>query len=93
MENKIAKIIEKRSGTWPEYYDEKDVENYCEYFIKGTNMKLGFSCFNKENNEWEYCRIVSESYDDFIYSDTEEELYKDFEYILMNENFSWRYYD
>ena len=31
--------------------------------------------------------------DDFIYSDTEEELYKDFEYILMNENFSWRYYD
>ena len=33
MKNKIAKVIDKRPGKWPNYYDEKDVENYQEYFL------------------------------------------------------------
>jgi hypothetical protein len=66
----IKKIIEKRPGKWPEYYDEKNVENYTEYFIKGTNIKLGFYDNNLEEGHEEFCCIISETRDDFIWFDT-----------------------
>ena len=90
--NRIAKVIEKRPGKWPEYYDEREVENYQEYFIKGTNVKIGFTCYDKEQDEIDYCCIVTESQDDQDYYDSEEELFKHFEYILMNPDFGWRYF-
>jgi len=89
---KISKVIEKRPGKWPEYYDERDVENYQEYFIKGTNIKLGFTCYDKENDQEEYCCIVTELEDDQEWYDTEKDLFEHFEYILMNKDFGWRYF-
>lgn len=89
----IEKVIETRPGKWPSYYDEKNVEKYTEYFIKGTNIKLGFCDFNIDEKCEEYCCIISESIDDFIWFDTEKELFEHFECILMNKNLTWRYYE
>ena len=92
MKNKIAKVIDKRPGKWPKYYDEKNVENYQEYFIKGTNIKLGFCDNNLEEGCEEFCCIISEIEDDFIWFDTEKDLFEHFEYILMNKDFGWKYF-
>ncbi len=93
MKNKISKVIDIRPGKWPEYYDECNVKEYQEYFIKGTNIKLGFKYIHDDSVEWEYCCIISESYDDQIWFETEEELFKHFEWILMNKDLIWRYYE
>lgn len=93
MKNKISKIIEKIPGKWPEYYDNWDVKDYQEYFIKGTKIKLGFTCFNNELNKEEFYCIVCDGYDQMNPFDTEEELMEQFEYILLNEHDCWRYYD
>jgi hypothetical protein len=89
----IKKIIEKRPGKWPSYYDDHDVKDYCEYFIKGTNIKLGFTCFSNEINEDEFYCIVCDGYDQMDPYDTEKELFEHFEWMLMNKNLTWRYYD
>lgn len=86
------KIIEKRPGKWPSYWDPQNIENYQEYFIKGTNIKLGYTCYNKDEEEIEYCCIISELEDDFDFYDTEQKLLKHFEWMLMNENLGWRYF-
>ena len=88
----IKKIIEKRQAKWPSYYDEHNVEDYQEYYIKGTNIKLGFYDKNLDEDCEEFCCIISESEDDFIWFDTEKELFEHFEYILMNKNFGWKYF-
>jgi len=92
MKNNIKKTIEKRPAKWPEYYDEKNVENYQEYFIKGTNIKIGFTCYDKDEDVDDFCCIISESQDDFIWFDTEKELYEHFAYILLNKEFGWQYF-
>lgn len=92
MKNKISKVIDKRPGKWPDYYDERDVENYQEYFIKGTNVKIGFTYYDKEEDKVEYCCIVTESQDDQDWYESEEELFNHFEYILMNPDFGWQYF-
>jgi hypothetical protein len=89
----IKRIIEKRPGKWPSYYDDHDVKDYCEYFIKGTNIKLGFTCFSNETNEEEFYCIVCDGYDQMDPYDTEKELFDHFEWMLMNKNLTWRYYE
>jgi hypothetical protein len=93
MKNKISKIIDKRPAKWPEYYDKKDVENYCEYFIKGTNLKLGFYYKDLETGEDNYYCIVCDGYDQMDPFNSEEELFEHFDYILNTEHDCWRYYD
>ena len=93
MKNKIAKIIDKIPGKWPEYYDEKNVENYNEYFIKGTKIKLGFCNKDIDTGENNYYCIVCDGYDQMDPFDTEEELMEHFDYILNTEHDCWRYYD
>lgn len=88
----IKKIIECRPAKWPTYYDDANVKDYCEYFIKGTNVKLGFRVMNIDENCVDFCCIVSESQDDQIYFEEEAELFDHFEYILMNKEFGWQYF-
>ena len=84
-------IYEQRNATWPDYYDDIDVKDYHEWFIKGTNIKLGFDYINVESNEREYYCVVSESYDDQIPFETEKDLIEHFDYITQNKNFNWGY--
>ena len=89
----IKKILERRPGKWPLYYDECDAQEYYEWFIKGTNIKLGFDYIDGETEEHCWYRIISESYDDMIYYDSEKSFIQDIEWMLMNKDLSWRYYD
>ena len=89
----IKKIIEIRPGKWPEYYDDLDVKDYNEYFIKGTNIKLGFKYFDNETNEEAFYCIVCNGYDQMDPYDTEKELFEHFEWMLMNKDLVWRYYE
>lgn len=90
---KISKLIDKRPGCWPSYYDEKDVDDYYEYFIKGTNIKLGFTYFDKETRENNFYCIVCDGYDQMDPYDSEKRLFEHFEWMLMNEELIWRYYE
>ncbi len=91
-ENDIKNIIDVRPATSPEYYDKCGARDYQEYFIKGTNMKLGFKYTNKLNQK-EYCCITTESYDDQEWFGSEENLFKHFEWLLTNTEITWRYYE
>lgn len=91
-ENNDNSLYEQRSETWPNYYDDIDAKDYHEWFIKGTNIKLGFDYINIESNERQYYCVVSESYDDQIHFETENDMIEHFDYITQNKNFSWRYY-
>lgn len=93
MKNKIAKIIELRSGNWPEYYDDCVAEDYQEYFIKGTNIKLGFKYIDGETGEQLFYCIVCDGYDQMDPYDSEAELFEHFEWMLMNKELIWRYYE
>jgi len=90
--NNDNSLYERRSTTWPNYYDDIDAKDYHEWFIKGTNIKLGFDYINIESNERQYYCIVSESYDDQIPFETEKDMIEHFDYITQNKNFSWRYF-
>ncbi len=91
-ENNNNSLYERRSETWPNYYDDIDAKDYHEWFIKGTNIKLGFDYINIESNERQYYCVVSESYDDQIPFETEKDMIEHFDYITQNKDFSWRYY-
>jgi len=90
---KINKLIDKRPGSWPSYYDEKDVDDYYEYFIKGTNIKLGFTYFDKETREENFYCIVCDGYDQMDRYNSEKSLFEHFEWMLTNEELIWRYYE
>ena len=68
--------IEVREAEWPKEFDEADVENYKEYFIRGTNIRLGYKCFNKKTRENEYCCMLNKSCDDFVFYNSEKKLEK-----------------
>lgn len=86
-------LYERRSAAWPYNYDDIDVQDYHEWFIKGTNIKLGFDYVNGKLNEHEYYCTVSESYDDQIPFNSEKDLTEHFEWMIMNDNLIWRYYE
>lgn len=100
-ENKFAKPIEKsiidlldrRPSKWPDYYDECDAQDYHEWFIKGTNIKLGFDYINGETGEHCWYKIVCDGYDQMDPYDTEEDFLEDIEWMLKNKNLTWRYYE
>lgn len=92
----IRDIIDLRPAKYPEYYDNADhCISYSEYFIKGTNMKLGFKCEMIDTDEGIrtdfYC-IVCDGYDMMDPYDTEDALMEHFEWMLMNKELIWRYY-
>lgn len=89
----IKKILERRPGKWPSYYDECNAKEYHEWFIKGTNIKLGFDYIDGDTGEYNWYRIITESYDDMIPYDSEESFMQDIKWMLMNKNLSWRYYE
>lgn len=93
MKYKIAKVIDIRPGKWPEYYDECDAQDYQEYFIKGTSIKLGFKYIDGETGEKNFYCIVCDGYDMMDFYDSEEDLFKHFEWMLMNKDLIWRYYE
>lgn len=93
MKNKIAKIIDIRPGTWPAYYDDCAAEDYQEYFIKGTNIKLGFKYIDGECGEQCFYCIVCDGYDQMDPFETEDELMEHFEWMLTTEHDGWRYYE
>ena len=93
IEKSIMDLLDRRPSKWPDYYDACDAQDYHEWFIKGTNIKLGFDYIDGETNEhcW-YC-IVCDGYDQMDPYDSEEEFIKHLEWMLMNENLIWRYYE
>ena len=91
--DKIFKLIDIRPGEWPSYYDDCDAKEYYEYFIKGTNIKLGFRYIDGETGEENFYCIVCDGYDQMDPYDSEAELFEHFEWMLMNEELIWRYYD
>jgi len=93
IEKSIMDLLDRRHSKWPDYYDKCDAQDYHEWFIKGTNIKLGFDYIDGETNEhcW-YC-IVCDGYDQMDPYDSEEEFIKHLEWMIMNENLIWRYYE
>ena len=92
-ESTNSEAIEVREAEWPKEFDETDVEDYKEYFIRGTNIRLGYKCFNKETGENEYCGMINESCDNFVFYNGEKELIEHFNYILNNRDLIWQYYE
>ncbi len=90
--NNIKDILDRREAKWPEYYDETEAEEYHEWFIKGTNVKLGFDYIDGDTGEHIWYKIVCDGYDDMQPYETEEEFLKDIDWMLMNKDLSWRYY-
>ncbi len=93
IQGSIKDILDRRPGKWPEYYDDPAPEEYYEWFIKGTNIKLGFDYIDSKTNEhcW-YC-IVCDGYDQMDLYDSEKDLLEHFEWMLMNNELTWRYYE
>ena len=91
--HQVENLIDVRDGTWPDYYDDTEVENYQEYFIKGTNVKLGFKYYDVEQKEQCFYCIVGDGYDYQDPFDTEEELLDNFNWFLQNKDLTWRYYE
>lgn len=89
----IKKVLERRPGKWPSYYDESNVQEYHEWFIKGTNIKLGFDYVDGDTNEHIWYKIVCDGYDQMDPYDTEKDFLESIEYILMNKELTWRYYE
>lgn len=92
-EPSIMDILDRRPGTWPEYYDECDAQDYHEWFIKGTNIKLGFDYIDGVTNEHCWYKIVCDGYDMMDPYYTEEDFLEDIEWMLKNKDLSWRYYE
>ena len=88
----IKKLIDIRPGKWPSYYDDLDISDYQEYFIKDTNIKLGFKYIDNETNEKCFYCIICDGYDQMDPFDSEKELFKHFKWMFMNKDLSWRYY-
>ena len=91
--NKIKKVLDRRPATWPEYYDECDAQEYHEWFIKGTNVKLGFDYIDGETGEHTWYKIVCDGYNQMDPYETEEAFLEDIEWMLMNKELVWRYYE
>jgi len=91
--NKIKKVLDRRPATWPEYYDECDAQEYHEWFIKGTNVKLGFDYIDGETGEHTWYKIVCDGYNQMDPYETEKAFLEDIEWMLMNKELVWRYYE
>ena len=89
----VEKLIDIREGVYPNYYDKCNAQDYQEYFIKGTNMKLGFKYFDGDTNEWNYYCIVCDGYDQMDSFETEDGLFGHFYWMLTNQDLIWRYYE
>jgi len=81
-----------RPSKWPVYYDDTDMHDYNEWFIKGTNIKLGFDFINNVTQEHLYYCVVTESYDDQIIFKNKYEFIKHLNWIINNKELSWRFY-
>ena len=93
IQGTIMDVLDRRPGTWPDYYDECDAQEYYEWFIKGTNIKLGFDYIDGKTNEHHWYKIVCDGYDQMEPYDTEEEFLEDIEWMLNNIELTWRYYE
>ena len=91
--SKIKKILDRRPSVWPDYYDECNAQEYHEWFIKGTNVKLGFDYIDGDTNEHLWYKIVCDGYDQMNSYDTEKDFLEDIEWMLMNKELIWRYYE
>ena len=92
-EDTIRDLFDRRPAKWPEYYDDCNAQEYHEWFIKGTNIKLGFDYIDGETNGHEWYCIVCDGYDQMDPYDSEEDLLEHFEWMLMNKDLIWRYYE
>ena len=88
----IEKLIDIRPGEWPKYYDDCNAQEYQEYFIKGTNIRLGFKYIDGDTNEQCFYCVVCDGYDQMDPYDTEQQLFNQFYWMLYNKDLSWRYY-
>lgn len=93
IEGTIMDILDRRPATWPDYYDKCDAEEYHEWFIKGTNIKLGFDYIDGETGEHCWYKIVCDGYDQMDHYDTVEDFLKDIAWMLQNKDLIWRYYE
>ena len=93
IEGTIKDILDRRPGKWPDYYDDRDAKEYHEWFIKGTNIKLGFDYIDGKTGEHCWYKIVCDGYDQMNPYDTEEDFLEDIEWMLMNKELMWRYYE
>ena len=89
----IKEVLDRRSAQWPSYYDEYQAEEYHEWFINGTNIKLGFDYIDGNSRKHIWNKIVCDGYDMMDSYDTEEAFLKDIEWMLMNKELTWRYYE
>lgn len=92
-EDTIRDLFDRRPANWPEDYDDCNAQEYHEWFIKGTNVKLGFDYIDGEDNKHEYYCIVCDGYDQMDPYDSEDDLIKRFEWMLKNKDLIWRYYE
>lgn len=93
VEGTIKDILDRRPTKWPDHYNECDAEEYHEWFIKGTNVKLGFDYIDGETNEHLWYKIVCDGYDLMEPYETEEKFLEDIEWMLKNKDLNWRYYE
>ena len=92
IEGTIMDLLDRRSTPSPAEYDGS-IEDYHEWFIKGTNIKLGYDYYDRELGEQIWSRIVTESYDDQITYKTEQKFLEDIDWLLSNKELMWRYYE
>lgn len=92
IEGTIMDFLDRRPTPSPVEYDGS-IEDYYEWFIKGTNIKLGYDYYDRELGEQIWCRIVTESYDDQITYKTEQKFLEDIDWLLSNKELTWRYYE
>ena len=83
--NKIKKILDRRPATWPSYYDECDAQEYHKWFIKGTNVKLGFDYIDGKTGEHIWYKTVSDGCDQMKPDETEDDFVENIEWMLMNQ--------
>lgn len=90
-EDKIFKLIDIRPGELDSDCDDYNAKEYYEYFIKGTNVKLGFRYIDRTTNEEKYYCVVCEGFEHYDPYDSEAELFEHFECLLMNKELIWGY--
>jgi hypothetical protein len=93
IQGSIKDFLDRRPGTWPSQYDEIDAQEYHEWFIKGTNVKLGFDYIDADTGNHCWYKIVCDGYDQMDLYDTENDFLEDIEWVLMNKDLTWRYYE
>lgn len=89
-EDKIFKLIDIRPGDSDDC-DDCNAKEYYEYFIKGTNVKLGFRYIDVATNEEKYYCVVCEGFNHCYSYDSEAELFEHFEWLLLNKELIWGY--